>query len=492
MSQASLAPSLLSLPFQSHPMTDPSAADPFRLLGPFPENWVPERPGIDHDVLIVGGGHTGTSFAFGLQRAGIRRFGIIDAAPDEARSGVWLNRARMNLLRTPKSLPGPELGVQSLSFQSWYEQRNGRQAYADLPRIPRLDWAEYIAWFRRTLGLNIRYGTRLLRIEPAADHLKLHIETGGARHVETTRKLILGNGVSGSGYAHVPAVLRGLPPSLRAHSDDPIDIQALRGKSVAVIGAAASAFDAAGAALEAGASEAHLFARRDQIASVPVSRARGYPGAYDNYPRLPDAIRWQQALRIRRAGSTPTPDAIARAVRFPNFHIHLGTEWQDARAEDGRIAAELGHGSLRFDFVIAATGFRVDLARRPELADIAGDVLLWRDRYTPPEGQEDKDLGAHPYLGLGHELQEKRPGISSQLRNIHIYNPGGFVSFGVPVGDVPSMRRDIPAVIAAISRDLFLDDLEHHATRMTTPVPPEFGEDAYRAAVRGGTSQAAE
>jgi FAD-dependent urate hydroxylase len=88
------------------------AAEALRLLGPFPENWVPARPEIDHDVVIVGGGHTGSTFAFALSRAGIRNFSVIDAASDEASSGVWLTRARMNLLRTPKNLAGPELGLQ--------------------------------------------------------------------------------------------------------------------------------------------------------------------------------------------------------------------------------------------------------------------------------------------------------------------------------------------------------------------------------------------
>lgn len=469
-----------------------SATEALRLLGPFPENWVPERPGIDHDVVIVGGGHTGSTFAFALQRAGIRRFSIIDAAPDEARSGVWLTRARMNLLRTPKNLPGPELGVQGLSFQAWYEGLHGKQAYADLIRIPRTDWAAYLSWFRRTLGLSIRYGTRLTRIEPAGDHLRLHLEVEGQPRVETTRKLILGNGVAGSGHAYLPPVLEALPGALRAHTSDIIDLTALRGKSIAVVGAAASAFDAAGAALEAGAREVHLFARRNHIAATPVSRVRGYPGAYDNYPHLPDATRWRQAFRFRDHGSTPTPDAVERAVRFPNFHLHLDTQWQDARDEDGRIAVELPQGRFYFDFAIAGTGFRVDLASRPELADIAEGVLLWRHRYTPAPEEADTDLGAHPYLGFGHELQERQPGTAPHLKHIHVYNPGGFVSFGLPIGDVPSLRRDVPAVVSAISRDLLLSDLAHHEARFVSSIAPEFSEEAYRSALWNGARQAAE
>ena len=52
----------------------------------------------------------------------------------------------------------------------------------------------------------------------------------------------------------------------------------------------------------------HLFARRDTIAAVPITRSRGFPGAYDNYHQLPDADRWHQAIRFFRYGSTPTTD----------------------------------------------------------------------------------------------------------------------------------------------------------------------------------------
>jgi FAD-dependent urate hydroxylase len=86
--------------------TDPDAdaRNALRLIGPDPQNWVPDRPGIDHNVAIIGGGQSGSAFAFGLRRAGIRKVSVIDAAEDERRAGVWLNAARMNVLRTAKTL----------------------------------------------------------------------------------------------------------------------------------------------------------------------------------------------------------------------------------------------------------------------------------------------------------------------------------------------------------------------------------------------------
>ena len=104
---------------------DADARTALRLIGPDPANWVPDRPGIDHNVAIVGGGQTGCALAFALRRAGIGKVTVLEAAPDEQRAGIWLNAARMNLLRTPKTLPGPELGIPAFSFQAWYEARHG-------------------------------------------------------------------------------------------------------------------------------------------------------------------------------------------------------------------------------------------------------------------------------------------------------------------------------------------------------------------------------
>ena len=114
----------------SQPNLDGPARDTLRLIGPDPQNWVPDRNGVDHNVVVVGGGHSGSTFAFALRRSGIGKVAVIDAAKDAANSGIWLTTARMKRLRTPKTLPGPELGLPGLSFQAWYEARHGEAAYA--------------------------------------------------------------------------------------------------------------------------------------------------------------------------------------------------------------------------------------------------------------------------------------------------------------------------------------------------------------------------
>ena len=154
-------------------------------------------------------------------------------------------------------------------------------------------------------------------------------------------------------------------------------------------------------ALEHGAAAVHLFARRDTIAAIPITRSRGFPGAYDNFHQLPDADRWHQAIRFRRAGSTPTTDAIERTVKFPNFHLHLSSPWTNATVATAGSRRRSTGRRYHFDFVIAGTGYSADIAARPELRDFADRILLWRDRYTPPPEEQDDDAGVPSLSGRG-------------------------------------------------------------------------------------------
>jgi cation diffusion facilitator CzcD-associated flavoprotein CzcO len=175
----------------------------FRWAGRDPADWVRPRAGVDHNVVIVGGGQSGVAIAYGLRRKGVGRVEVIDQA-EAGQAGIWRTIARMHQLRTPKNLAGPELGNPALGFRAWYETLNGPDAFDALDRIPRLAWADYLAWFQQTTGTTVRYRTRLLEIEPQGDVLRLHLESEGVRRVETTRKLVLANGYAGAGGPNVP------------------------------------------------------------------------------------------------------------------------------------------------------------------------------------------------------------------------------------------------------------------------------------------------
>ncbi len=430
-----------------------------RWAGREPADWVRPKAGVEHNVVIVGAGQSGLSLAYGLKRRGIGRVSLIDqAAPGQA--GIWRRIARMQQLRTPKTLAGLEPDNPALGFRAWFESLNGPAAFDALDRIPRLAWADYLDWYRQTTGTTVRYGTRLVSIEPAADDtLRLHLEVDGQPRVETTRKLILATGYAGAGGPAIPDFLQALPSSVWTHSTGSIPVN-LAGKVVGVIGAGSNAFDAAAVALEGGAAEVHMFNRRAYVdyqggpATGPAPD-RGYAGPTDLNYELPEVVRWRNyLLGERRVASVPL-DSLQRAVAFRNFRLHLNASLSDVAMNNGQIVARVGSRTHRFDYLIAGTGYRIDLSAQPELARIHDAIALWRHRYQPQPGEEHAGGGAHPYLGPAFEFQPRAGVKADYLRHIHCFNLAGQLSFGIPVGDVPSVV-DHPRVIAGIARDLFV------------------------------------
>ncbi len=130
---------------------------------------------------------------------------------------------------------------------------------------------------------------------------------------------------------------------------------------------------------------------------------------------------------------------------------------------------------MRFDHVIAATGYRIDLAAQPELRAIHESIALWRDRYDPALGETNAAGAAYPYLGAGFEFLPRTGSGAEFLRNIHCFNLAAQLSYGIPVGDVPSMVCH-PRLVGAIARDLYLDsaDSAAHERYINSPlVPPD-------------------
>jgi cation diffusion facilitator CzcD-associated flavoprotein CzcO len=510
LAQVAAPPSSPAAAPQSAAAAETLAAQTSRVLrwaGRDPADWVRARSGVDHNVVIVGGGQSGVAIAYGLKRKGVGRVDVIDQAP-QGQAGIWRNIARMHQLRTPKTLmPGPEGGNVALSFRAWYETLNGAGAFDALDRIPRLAWADYLAWFQQATDTKVRYGTRLLEIEPQGDMLRLHLETGGARRVETTRKLVLANGYAGAGGPNVPDFLRALPSSAWTHTTGRIPVEALSGKIVGVIGAGASAFDAAAVALESGAAEVHLFSRRAyidyQAPAVPVAPAaapasapppvdRGYPNLLELAYQLPDAVRWRNfLLGDRRVASVPL-DSIERVVGFKGFRIHLNTSLADvSMSGNGKVVAKAGRKTLRFDHLIAGTGYRVDLAAQPELARIHEHVALWRDRFQPAPGDESAAGAYYPYLGAGFEFLPRQEAGAEFVRNIHCFNLAASLSYGIPVGDVPSMV-DHPRLVTAIARDFYVAGVDTAVNERFINMPQVAPSPApYERAVEGGVRDVA-
>ncbi|MBM3646910.1 MAG: NAD(P)/FAD-dependent oxidoreductase [Alphaproteobacteria bacterium] len=415
------------------------------------------------DVLIVGAGQSGLATAFGLMRERVRNILLIDRAP-EGREGPWVTFARMLTLRSPKAQTGPDLGVPSLTFQAWYEAQHGAQAFADLGLIPSIDWHNYLLWYRRVLGLPVRNNAAATAIAPGRldDGGPCLLVTLSSGEVLAARKLVLATGQDGTGEWWMPDFVRDLPADRRAHTCEvDIDFSRLKGKVVAVLGAGASAMDNAAMALEHGAI-VHLFCRRRPTGVQPF-RWLTFAGFLRHIGDMPDLWRWRFMGNILRAREGFPPDTYARVMAFPeSFTMHAERPWTGARMEGDRVRIETTRGPCHADFVICGTGTRQDVRLRPELAAFADKIALWSDRFTPPEGEEDALLAAHPYLGPDYAFLEKRPGEAPWLADIHVFGIGSTLSFGVSGSSINAMNIAVPKLVAGLTRGLFAGDLSRH------------------------------
>ncbi|WBV45110.1 NAD(P)-binding domain-containing protein [Pseudoroseomonas cervicalis] len=444
--------------------------------------WVPPREAEGQrvtDVVILGAGMCGLAASAALRLLGIDNQRVLDRAP-AGQEGPWVTWARMETLRSPKTLSGPALGLPALTFRAWYEAQHGSAGWASLGKIPRGDWMDYLCWYRRVMRVPVENGVAVTAILPRADGL-LRVEHDAGAPI-LARRVVLATGRDGLGGSAVPELAQRLPPHLWAHSRDAIDFAALRGKRVAVLGAGASAMDNAATALEAGAASLDLFVRRKALPRVNKFTGIGSAGVVHGFAGLPDAWKWRFLHHVFSEQTPPPRDSTLRVSRHPQARLHLGSPVLAAEAAGQGVRLTLPSGVWEGDFVIFATGFRVDLASRPELAALAPQIRFWRDRFTPAAGEENAELADSPDLGADFSFQEKQPGACPALGHVHCFNYPATLSHGKLTGDIPAVSAGAKRLAEALARHFFVEDRQAHFDALRAYDVPELLGDEWPAA----------
>lgn len=432
-----------------------------------PADWVPTVTGPDGkpmlDVLIVGGGMCGETAAFALRREGVAKVRVIDRC-ERGEEGPWGTYARMEILRSPKHLTGPDLGVPSLTFRAWYEAQHGVDGWAQLYKIGRIDWRDYLLWVRDTVGVEVENGTDLVAIEPAASGIRATLESASGREHVWTRRIVLAGGRDGAGALRLPHFpgLDGASAEARRrvlHSTDGIEPEDFAGRSVGVLGAGASAFDCAATALEGGATAVTMFVRRPHMPQVNKSKGASYPGFLFAFASLSDADRWRLQSYIFREQAPPPHESVLRCDVHPNFAIRFSEAWTDIVPTADRVTVTTTKGHHDFDAVIIATGFDIDLTKHPLLSPFAENILLWRDRIAPELAAQDPECARHPYIGGGFELIAREAGQAPGLDRIHMFNVGATMSHAALAGDIPGLQIGARRLAGAIVEGLFQESL---------------------------------
>lgn len=445
------------------------------------KSWVPPivsqgRP--VRDVVVIGAGMCGLTACAALQRQGISNIVAYDQAP-EGQEGPWVTFARMRTLRSPKTLTGPALGLPALTFRAWYEAQFGADGWAALGKIPRGQWMDYLVWYRRVLGLPVENAHQITAIRPSGALLELDVTGPRGTEQVQTRHLVLASGRDGLGGSFVPEIAQRIAPRFWAHSADDIDFAALSGRRVGVIGAGASAMDNAATALEAGALRLDLFIRRTDIPRINKFTGIGSQGVVHGFAGLPDEWKWRFLHYVNAAQTPPPRDSTLRVSMHSNAYVHLGSPILSLIQGENELVLTTPKGKYGLDFLIFATGFQFDLARRPELTAFAPHIRLWQDRFPIPAGLASTELAETPDLAADYAFQEKQPGCCPHLARIHCFNHHATLSHGKLSGDIPAVSEGAERLARGIARALFVEDRAKHFAALQAFDTPELQGDEW-------------
>ncbi|MEV0279458.1 FAD-dependent oxidoreductase [Streptomyces sp. NPDC050610] len=336
---------------------------------------------MTHPVAVIGAGPYGLSTAAHLRARGVptRVFG----APMVS----WREHmpAGMLLKSTPSasSIHAPQPGHTLLD----YCQEEGERRYeSDWDIIPVETFARYGEWFRKRLVPELEQ-VRVVSVDrrgkgrPDGSGFELKLDSG---EQFTARAVVVATGLSG--LAHLPPELAPVAPDgpsasgLLSHSSQHRDLSRFAGADVVVVGAGQSALESAVLLADAGAASVRV-----------VARGRGavrFGTAPDGQPPLrpdtPFGRAWSlYALTYYAEGfrhlPPPTRKFLVKRVLGPlgawwlrdrfigRVQVTEGKRIVRARVADGRPVLTLtGAGGLTSeltaDHVMAATGYRVDLA----------------------------------------------------------------------------------------------------------------------------------
>lgn len=443
--------------------------------------WVPERQyqgAAVRDVVVIGAGMCGLAALAKLTLTGINNVVAYDAAP-AGKEGPWVTFARMETLRSPKSLHGPALGLPQLTFRAWFTAQWGRAAWDALDKIPKAQWMDYLIWYRRALNLPVRNGVRVSHISQVDDLIALDLDGAETGRIYT-RRLVLATGRSGLGGVAVPAFLQGIDRQFWAHSADDIDFTALSGKRVAVIGAGASSMDNAATALEQGAAAVDLLIRRKAMPRINKMTGIGSQGVVHGMHHLPDAWKWKFVAYTADTQTPPPRASTLRVSRHANARFLLDCAINAVRQEPQGLVLETTQGPLRYDYLIAATGFTNNFHGRSEFAQLAPHIRTWADgRWQPEMGAPRSGMIDAPDLGPAFEFRERVPGACPMLAHIHCFNDAAMLTHGKVSGDIPAVSAGAERLVRGITASLFAEDVEQHYARLEAFDTPELQGDEW-------------
>jgi hypothetical protein len=323
-------------------------------------------------VAIVGAGPYGLSIAAHLSAAGIETCVFGDAMQ------TWRDGMPRGMVLKSEGFAS-SLSAPGDGFTLGHYCRERGLPYADVGwPVPVEVFAAYGEEFARRCVPH-RDARRVTRVSRGRGGFRIETEDGA---VMAAGSVVLATGIAA--YGQVPDEVSGLPASVLTHSSDHADYAAFAGRDVAVIGAGASALDAAAALRRAGASVT-LVSRRAEVRFHGGGRPRRRIDALLSpltplgpgwkkwlcceWPLVFHALPERLRLHIVRRYLGPAPAHAVREVIEGHVPYRLRSRIAGAAlTREGRVALTIeqageARDTLVVDHVLAATGYRVDVGR---------------------------------------------------------------------------------------------------------------------------------
>ena len=246
----------------------------------------------------------------------------------------------------------------------------------------------------------------------------------------------------------MPDFVAALPGARRAHTADPIDFAALRGKVVAVLGMGASSFDNAAGALEAGA-EVGLFCRRAEpqvVQPVPLADVRRVPAASVGPGR-------RVALAIHEHGAGYAGGVSAADLGPLREMAELSAGY--GRGLAGRRCGTGGrdrceHGVVCGGFPDLRDRHRHGFRARPELAPPG---ISRPGRTGTRRRRSGRTSGWGVFLIWRRITAWSRPGPGRPwMGDIHLFTIASTMSFGPSGSSINAMTTAVPKLVAGVTR----------------------------------------
>jgi len=432
------------------------------------------------DVVIIGGGHVGVATLFSLKRHGVLNAVALDRSA-AGMEGPWTSYAKMAGLRTAKNAVGPALGVPSLTPQAWYRAVYGDASWTQLQGIPTSDWPKYLLWLRRVLDLPVLNRANVASIKHDGEFFELTYDYAGALHHAKSRKVVLATGRDGLGGYLMPSVVAGLGDAYARHSSQLTEYEFLRNRRVAILGAGASAFDSAAACLDAGAAEVHILVRRSELPRHSKLASVLFPGCIHGFRNLSVGERIKVLAETIESASPPPTRSVNRIASDSRLTVHFNIQPDTIRHTTSALQLIAGKAELSVDFLIAATGFKVDVKNCELLQSWKSSIALWEDILPEHSGQLSS-LSHFPYITPSFSFRERTVGAAPELSDIHTI--GWWISpfHGVVAGDIPWLDDLVPELGRCIAADLFMKDRQHYVEKICTNESPNSSGYVWRGA----------